>query len=517
MPNTNSSSFIVELDTPQALDSSIVGSKAASVADLIKQGATVPTGFVVPAALFTEFIAPVASDISKILETVDIEIVSSAFTAANAVTKLLNASTTPTGLTEAIDARVATTPTGLAVRSSATAEDLEGASFAGMYDTFLDSTDATSVLKRVRDVWGSYYTGRAISYRQRQGIPHESGSMAVLVMELVNAEAGGVFGPLWGGGITTWMSWEWAFWLNIPFTVIAAIWILRNPPGKRNAVKIDLPSATVFAALLSLLTIGLVRVGEPDALMAISLGASVVLFILLAVLTNRSQDPLFPKRLFQLPSFNYSNLTHFLVGAVLIIGMVTVPLMAASVFGKSPLEGGLQLLRMTIAIGIGAVAGGYVTQRYGARIPSIVGLLITTAGFLLLASWTIDIAEPALTIHLAITGLGLGLLVSPIAETALWGVQTDQRGAASSLLSVSRMVGMTAGLAVMTALGTVQFQDLVADVPAFSLDPDVQKQILDSATHAGGTVFTRFFLYGAIISAAALIPAWLMTRSRPTE
>jgi EmrB/QacA subfamily drug resistance transporter len=329
-----------------------------------------------------------------------------------------------------------------------------------------------------------------------------------------SAEAGGVFGPLWGGGITTWLSWEWAFWLNIPFTVIAAIWIMRNPPGRRNAVKVDIPTSLVFAAALALLTIGLVRIGEPDSLMVMSLLLTAGLIGLLVYMNNRSQDPLFPKRLFKLPSFNHSNLTHFLVGAVLIIGMVTVPLMAASVFGKSPLEGGLQLLRMTIGIGIGALVGGYVTQKVGARAPALLGLVITTVGFLLLSTWTADIAEPMLTVHLAITGLGLGLLVSPIAETALRGVQDDQRGAASALISVSRMVGMTAGLAAMTALGTVQFQQLVADVPAFSMNPEVQQQILDSATEAAVDVFTRFYLYAAVLSALALVPAWMMTRQR---
>lgn len=327
-----------------------------------------------------------------------------------------------------------------------------------------------------------------------------------------SAEAGGVFGPLWGGGITTWLSWEWAFWLNIPVTIIAAIWVMRNPPGKRNNVRVDVPVSIVFAAALTLLTIGLVRVGNPDALMTVSLVVTSLLVVLLVFMNNRSSDPLFPQKLFKLPSFNNSNLTHFLVGAVLIIGMVTVPLMAASVFAKSPLEGGLQLLRMTIAIGIGALVGGYVTQRFGARIPAMVGLLITTLGFMLLSSWTIDIAEPMLTIHLAIAGLGLGMLISPIAETALRGVQADQRGAASALLSVSRMIGMTAGLAAMTALGTVQFQDLVADVPAFSMDPDVQQQIIDSASDAAVEVFTHFYLYAAGLSALALIPAWLMTR-----
>lgn len=328
-----------------------------------------------------------------------------------------------------------------------------------------------------------------------------------------SAEAGGVFGPLWGGGITTWLSWEWAFWLNIPLTVAAAVWIMRNPPGKRNKnVKVDVPAGLVFAAALALLTVGLVRIGRPDALMAISLALTAGLVVLLVVMNTRSRDALFPRPLFRLPSFNFANTTHFLVGAVLIIGMVTVPLMAATVFGKSPIEGGLQLLRMTVAIGVGAVIGGIVTQRFGPRGPAMVGLVVTSLGFLLMSGWTVEVAEPMLTVHLVITGLGLGLLVSPIAETALFRVVDYQRGAASALITVSRMVGMTAGLAVMTALGTVQFQQLVADVPAFSLDPDVQKQIVESATNAGMDVFTRFYQYAAALSVLALVPAFLMTR-----
>ena len=328
-----------------------------------------------------------------------------------------------------------------------------------------------------------------------------------------SAEAGGVFGPLWGGGITTWLSWEWAFWLNIPVTVIAALWIMRNPPGKRNShVKINVLAGLVFAAALALLTVGLVRIGEPDMLMAISLGLTAGLVVLMVMLNTRSLNPLFPRLLFRLASFNFANLTHFLVGAVLIIGMVTVPLMAATVFGKSPIEGGLQLLRMTVAIGAAAIIGGIVTQRIGPRLPAIAGLVVTSLGFLLMSGWTVDIAEPALTLHLVIAGLGIGLLVSPIAETALFRVAGDQRGAASALITVSRMVGMIAGLAGMTALGTVQFQLLVADVPAFTRDPVEQLRNIETITNAGVDVFTRFYQYAAVLSALALVPAWLMTR-----
>ncbi len=193
MSNGHSSEFIVELDSPQALDSSIVGSKAASVADLIEQGTTVPSGFVIRSTAFANYVDPVRSEIAAAIDRVDLDDPSSAFVASDSIAALLTDQPTPDGLPDALAARIGTTfGTGLAVRSSATAEDLEGASFAGMYDTFLGATDAESVLSRIRDVWISYYTARAISYRQQQGIPHESGSMAVLVMELVNADAGGV-------------------------------------------------------------------------------------------------------------------------------------------------------------------------------------------------------------------------------------------------------------------------------------------------------------------------------------
>ena len=192
MPMSHNHSLIVELDTPAALDPEIVGSKAASVADLVKTGATVPAGFSIPASVFVDFVSPLKTEIANALSNVDIENVTSAFEASSAIFELLNSAPIPTGLLQAIATRIGNEPGALAVRSSATAEDLEGASFAGMYDTFLDATDAKSVLGRIRDVWASYYTGRAISYRERQGIPHETGSMSVLVMKLVNADAGGV-------------------------------------------------------------------------------------------------------------------------------------------------------------------------------------------------------------------------------------------------------------------------------------------------------------------------------------
>ncbi len=186
--------YIVELSDPQAFDPAIVGSKAASIARLTGNGVLVPPGFSIEASAFVEFTAPVSGEISKILRSVEVNNPSSSFEASDSIGELMAALTLPEGLAAAVTNRIKDDPNPgpFAVRSSATAEDLEHASFAGMYDSFLDATDAESLLKRVRDVWASYYTGRAISYRQRMEIPHESGSMAVLVMRLIDADAGGV-------------------------------------------------------------------------------------------------------------------------------------------------------------------------------------------------------------------------------------------------------------------------------------------------------------------------------------
>jgi MFS family permease len=327
-----------------------------------------------------------------------------------------------------------------------------------------------------------------------------------------SAEAGGVIGPLWGGAITEAVSWEWAFWLNLPLGLVVVALLWRLPAGRRHPVRVDFIGVTMFAAALSLLTVALTRVGEPDGVMwaasalAAVAGGVVVWRVVSAV------QPLFPRALFRLADFDTANIAHFLIGAALIIGMVTVPLMAATVYFESPLDGGLRLLRMTALIGVGALAGGVVTQRVGPMGPAAAGLALVVAGFLAMSGWELDTREPLVTVHLAVTGLGFGLLVAPVAESALRHVTNDTRGAGSALLTVSRMTGMIAGLAVMTALGTLHFSELVADLPAFSLDPDVQAEIEAEATRAALAVFKDFFRYAAVSAALALPFVLLMAR-----
>ena len=145
-----------------------------------------------------------------------------------------------------------------------------------------------------------------------------------------------------------------------------------------------------------------------------------------------------------------ANLTQLLEGVAFIIAMVTVPLMANTVMGKEPVTGAMWLLRMTGAIPLGT------------RPVTVMGLVLSALGLFLLSTWELDVSEPWLTLHLVIAGLGFSQNNTPIMTRALSDAGEDYRGTAASLVVMSRMMGMTLGLAALAAWGVEHFQALTA-------------------------------------------------------
>ena len=343
---------------------------------------------------------------------------------------------------------------------------------------------------------------------ERRGIP--------LGLIGASAEAGGVIGPLWGGIMIRYLDWQWVFWINIPLGagVILAL-VLLLAPSPRFPAKVDYLGGGLVAVSLATLTLGLARVDAPDGLMAGYLVASAASLALFVLRQRLATAPLLPVTMFRGWTLAAANSTHLLVGGALIIGMVTIPLMANTVLAQQPLEGGLRLMRLTAGIPVGALLGGVACQRLDYRVPAIAGLVLAALGFSLMSGWGLEIADPAMTLHLFTSGLGFGLLIAPIALAATNSVEVGDRATAAGLITASRMVGMTLGLATLTAWGTGRFHGLVGGLQLpFALPGDTieqtQQRVLEfegQLVDAGLILFQDFFLVAMGVCLLAILPA----------
>ncbi len=338
-----------------------------------------------------------------------------------------------------------------------------------------------------------------------------------------SSEAGAVIGPLWGGVIGDTLGWPWVFWMNIPLGVLVLVPLLALVrPSARYPTRIDWIGGALLAASLCAMTLALARVDAPDTLFAVYALSAAIAFALFLVRQRKTDSPLLPLAMFASRAFRAANATHLLIGGALIIGMVTIPLMANTVLAKSALDGGLMLMRMTVAIPIGAALGGLACQRMDVRVPTTVGLALIAVGFGLMSSWGTNIADPAMTLHLAIAGLGFGLLIAPIALAAVNSAPVELRGAASAVVTAMRVVGMTFGLAALTAWGTGRFQQLVVGLELPLALPgetaeQTQARVREfeiALTDAGLSVFNDFFLIAMAVALIAILPAVFMALKR---
>ena len=218
--------------------------------------------------------------------------------------------------------------------------------------------------------------------------------------------------------------------------------------------------------------------------------------------------------MFKSAAVSASNVTHLLVGGALIIGMVTVPLMAATALQMTPLEGGLRLMRMTAAMPFGAVLGGWASGRFGYRVPTVAGLALCALAYWMMSGWALDVADPELTIHLATAGFGFGLVIAPIALAATNPAPPEMRGTAAGLVTAMRMVGMTLGLAALAAWGAGRFQELIAGLRIMPVGEETaaqaQERFGNQLTDAGLSLFSDFFLIAMAVCIIAIVPAMFM-------
>ena len=345
--------------------------------------------------------------------------------------------------------------------------------------------------------------------------------------------AGWIVGPLYGALLVRYLSWRWQFYINIPLGILAALpayLVIRDIPQVRQRKRLDLPGAALLVAGLVALNVALTYSGGQAAsgpsfdfdaapssarLVLPLLVAAAVLFGAFFLIERRTRDPMIDLGMFRRPNLAVACLVNFLVGAALIIAMTDVPLFINSVLAAgttmeetvrtAALNSGLVLAALTGSMALASLLGGWLCGKLGYRIPTLAGLVISAAGFGLMGTWTPAVAYGAMALHLALAGLGFGLVTAPLSTAVVDAVDETRRGIASSLVVILRLIGMSVSLSVLTAWGLQRFAQLSSRYTLLEL-PEV-------SLHLTSQVLSETFLVsGAVLLAGVAIAAWLRRR-----
>ncbi|WP_423936268.1 phosphoenolpyruvate synthase [Comamonas sp. 23] len=196
----SATALVVPFENLRMTDVEVVGGKNASLGEMISQlpqGVRVPTGFATTAHAFREFLAHegLADKISAKLAALDVDDVRALAQVGAEIRAMVEAQPFPLDLQQAIAEAFVTLQAGnteasFAVRSSATAEDLPDASFAGQQETFLNVVGIDDVLHKMKEVFASLYNDRAISYRVHKGFAHDVVALSAGVQRMVRSDKG---------------------------------------------------------------------------------------------------------------------------------------------------------------------------------------------------------------------------------------------------------------------------------------------------------------------------------------
>jgi EmrB/QacA subfamily drug resistance transporter len=328
--------------------------------------------------------------------------------------------------------------------------------------------------------------------------------------------AGSAVGLIAGGLLTEYADWRWCLYINVPIAALAlagTAMVPRDRPMPQTG-RLDVPGALLstagFAAIVYAFNEAEPRGWDSPYVLGLIAGGAALLAAFVAV-ERKAADPLLPMEVLA----HRVRAGAFIAITLMFLAMFGFYLFMSyytqAVLGYTPVEAGMTLIVNAVAALIGSML---IAGRLFGRVPSaaliLPGLLGAAAGMLLLTGITADTAD-VLQRHLlpamVLTGLGLGLVITPTAILATTGMQGHAIGAASATYNAAQQLGAALGIALLNTIATSAATSFVASHPG--AEPDA------AAVHGYTTALT--VAAGILIAAALITAALLMTRRRQTQ
>jgi EmrB/QacA subfamily drug resistance transporter len=347
--------------------------------------------------------------------------------------------------------------------------------------------------------------------------------------------AGAAVGLIAGGLLTSYLSWRWVLFVNVPIGIVVALVAPRVlGESHRHLGRFDLPGAITGTLGLAALVYGLTSAATTpngvshwgDTKVVVSLTAAVVLLASFIVIEARSKHALMPLRIFRNRNRSGAYLIMLCIGTAMFGMFFFLTVFVQTVWGYSALRTGIAYLPMVGTIMLMAGVSAQLVPRIGARPLLLAGSAIASGGMF----WLSRITEHStygsgLLGPMMVTAAGLGMLFMPATLVALSRVEDRDAGLASSLLNTGQQVGGSIGLAV---LGTVAWTAVANSIrsQATAAAAAAAKAGHHGQAHASGTIprsiydhalavgFSKGFLLSSGIALLALIVTIVTIRVR---
>jgi EmrB/QacA subfamily drug resistance transporter len=287
-----------------------------------------------------------------------------------------------------------------------------------------------------------------------------------------------VSGPLLGGFFTQSLSWRWVFYVNVPigiaaFLVVGAV--LQGRTGPRQSHKIDYLGAGALAASVSSLILLLTWGGTQYAWSSpviLCLGVSALGFLgLLLFIEQGASEPVVPLTLFRISIFRVCFFTGAIVGCAMFATLTFLPLFLQVVHGVSPTRSGLQMIPvMAMLLFTSTMCGRRVSKTGTYRIYPIIGTAMIATAIYLFSTLTVTTPYWQTGLYMALVGTGIGLTLQVLVVSAQNCAPYKNLGASTSLVTFSRSVGGSIGVAVFGSIFNHQLaSNITKHVPASEL------------------------------------------------
>jgi len=343
--------------------------------------------------------------------------------------------------------------------------------------------------------------------------PYERGRALGIIGSIVSV--GISLGPAIGGLIIGFVGWRWIFLINVPIGIVAflaAVRFLRTMPSRHANQSFDGIGALMLLISLSCFALSMTmgqNEGFKSRLVQGLLIISVVGMIVFLVIEKKVRHPMVDLSLFRNIPFSFNLMTAFFA-FVTLSGVFLMPFFLQLVKHYPPQQIGLIMMVTPVTMGLIAPLSGMLSDRFGTRGISMIGLLIIASGCLSISTLTSDVGVLGYLLRVFPLGIGLGLFQSPNNSAIMGAAPPERLGVASGLMALSRNLGQTTGMPIMGAIFTATLLT--------SAKISILSDITTAPSHALVSSVTSAYRFGAVLifttTVLTMIALWIDKRHK---